>query len=51
VIVAVEKEEVSSMSGLVVALREREPGDQVALELVRDGDRRQVTVDLVERPS
>jgi S1-C subfamily serine protease len=51
VIVAVGQEEVSSMSGLVVALREREPGDQVALEVVRDGDRRQVTVGLVERPS
>jgi S1-C subfamily serine protease len=41
---------VSSMSALVVALREREPGDSVALEVVRDGYRRRVTVGLVERP-
>ena len=51
VIVAVEGEPVASMSGLVIALREREPGDQVSLEVMRDGDRRRVTVALVERPS
>jgi len=50
VIVAVEEEAVASMSGLVIALREREPGDEVALDVVRDGDRRRVVVALVERP-
>jgi S1-C subfamily serine protease len=49
--VAVEEEPVASMSALVIALRERDPGDEVALEVLRDGDRRQVTVALVERPS
>jgi S1-C subfamily serine protease len=39
------------MSALVIALRQRDPGDAVALEVVRDGDRRQVVVDLVERPA
>jgi S1-C subfamily serine protease len=51
VIVRVEDEPVRSMSGLVIALRQRDPGDQVALQVVRDGDRRTVVVDLVERPS
>ena len=51
VIVAVEEEAVPSMSSLVIALREREPGEEVALDVVRDGDRRRVTVSLVERPS
>jgi S1-C subfamily serine protease len=51
VVVAVEEEPVASMSALVIALRERDPGDEVALEVLRDGDRRQVTVALVERPS
>jgi S1-C subfamily serine protease len=50
VIVQVEDEAVASMSALVIALRQRDPGDAVALEVVRDGDRRQVVVDLVERP-
>jgi serine protease Do len=51
VIVAVEDEPVASMSALVIALRERDPGDEVALDVLRDGDRRRVTVALVERPS
>ena len=51
VIVQVEDEAVASMSALVIALRQRDPGDAVALEVVRDGDRRQVVVDRVERPA
>jgi S1-C subfamily serine protease len=50
VVVGVEDEAVGSMSALVIALREREPGDEVALEVLRGGDRRRVTVALVERP-
>jgi putative serine protease PepD len=50
VIVAVEEEAVASMSALVVALREQAPGDEIALDVVRDGDRREVAVSLVERP-
>jgi S1-C subfamily serine protease len=47
----VEEEAVASMSGLVIALRESEPGDEVSLDVVRDGHRRRVTVALVERPA
>jgi S1-C subfamily serine protease len=51
VIVAVEEEAVASMSALVIALREQAPGDEIALDVVRDGDRREVAVSLIERPS
>jgi S1-C subfamily serine protease len=50
VIVAVEEEAVASMSALVIALRARTPGDEIALDVVRDGVRREVVVSLVERP-
>jgi len=51
VIVAIEEEAVASMSALVIALRERVPGDEIALDVVRDGERREVAVSLIERPS
>jgi len=51
VIVAIEEEAVASMSALVIALRERAPGDEIALDVVRDGDRREVAVSLIERPA
>jgi S1-C subfamily serine protease len=51
VIVAVEDEAVASMSGLVLSLRERKPGDEVALDVVRAGDHHRVVVGLVERPA
>jgi putative serine protease PepD len=50
VIVGVEGEAVASMSALVISLRERDPGDEVTLDVFREGDRRSVTVALVERP-
>ncbi len=50
VIVGVEDREVASMSALVIALRGRDPGEQVVLDVVRGGDRREVAVALVERP-
>jgi S1-C subfamily serine protease len=50
VIVGVEGQEVASMSALVLALRGRDPGDEVVLDVVRDGERREVAVALVERP-
>jgi S1-C subfamily serine protease len=49
VIVAVADQPVVSMSGLVVALRTRHPGDDVRLTYLRDGRRRTATVTLGER--
>lgn len=50
VIVAVDGRPVASMSALVVALRGHDPGDDVELRCVRDGDDMVVTVTLVEKP-
>lgn len=49
VIVAVAGQPVTSMSGLVVALRTRRAGDDVRLTVLRDGRQRTVTVTLGER--
>lgn len=51
VIAGVGDEQVPSMSGLVVALRERAPGDMVTLRVVRAGDERQHQITLEERAS
>ena len=49
VIVGVGGQPVGSMAALVIALRDSDPGDEVVLDLLRDGDRRRVVVELVER--
>jgi S1-C subfamily serine protease len=51
VIVAVDGESVDTMSGLLVALRVRHPGDTVTVEFVRAGERRSADITLVERVS
>ena len=51
VIVAVSGTPVRSMSALVIALRERQPGDRVELEVLREGERTTVGVELATRPS
>ncbi len=50
VIVAVGEREVRSMSALVIALRERTPGDRVDLAVLRAGKRETVNVELGIRP-
>ncbi|MDP8955070.1 MAG: S1C family serine protease [Actinomycetota bacterium] len=50
VIVAVAEREVRSMSALVIALRERRPGDRVDLAVLRAGKRETVSVELGIRP-
>ena len=51
VILAVGNEPIASMSALVIALRDLEPGDVVDLVYLRGGERHTVSVTLVERPS
>ncbi len=46
VIVAIDGERVDGAGELVVALRAREPGEDVVLEIERDGDTHEVTVTL-----
>lgn len=50
VIAAVEHHIVVSMASVVVALRGHRPGDVVLLDVIRDGERRTVRVQLAERP-
>lgn len=50
VIVAMSGARVPSMSALVIALREHEPGERVDLEVVRRGERSTIDVELASRP-
>ncbi len=50
VIVAVADQDVRSMSALVIALREQAPGDRIDLDLLREGRRESLTVELGVRP-
>jgi S1-C subfamily serine protease len=49
VIVALEGTRVAIVEDLLGALRQRSPGDEVTLTIVRDGERRQVTATLGDR--
>jgi S1-C subfamily serine protease len=50
-IVRVDGHPVDTMGSLVVVLRGRKPGDNVALEVLRGRDRKHMTINLVERPA
>jgi len=50
VITSVGGEKVSTMQDLVSAIRNREPGDEVSLAIIRDGEESEVTVTLEELP-
>ncbi len=50
IVVEVAGKEVTSMSALVIALRGREPGEEIDLGVVRDGERVTVGVELATRP-
>jgi serine protease DegQ len=50
VIVAVDGEEMRTVEDLFALLRQRAPGDRVTLTIVRDGEERQVTATLTDRP-
>jgi len=50
IVIALEGKPVRSMTELVVALRQFDPGDTVGLTVLRDGERLEVSVELGERP-
>lgn len=50
VIVALGAQAVRSVEDFLVQLRDYDPGEEVAVEVVRDGDRRSFDVRLAERP-
>ncbi len=50
VVVEVSGRAIDGSAGLIAAIRDREPGDSVAVVVLRDGERRTFEVVLVERP-
>ncbi|MFM7893685.1 MAG: S1C family serine protease, partial [Actinomycetota bacterium] len=50
IVLAVDGEPVNGQAGLVAAIRDRNPGDTISIELVRDGARVTVSATLVARP-
>lgn len=50
IVLAVDGEPVNGQAGLVAAIRDRNPGDTISIDLVRDGERVTVTATLVARP-
>lgn len=50
VIVALDGQQVLIVEDLLARLREREPGDEVAIAVLRDGKRREIDVTLADRP-
>jgi len=50
IVLAVDGEPVNGQAGLVAAIRDRNPGDTVSIDLVRDGERVAITATLVARP-
>jgi S1-C subfamily serine protease len=49
-IVAVDSNPVATMSDVIAAVDARDPGDQLELTVLRDGERRELSVELDERP-
>jgi S1-C subfamily serine protease len=51
VITAVDGEPVASMDDVIAAVNARQAGDELTLQVNRDGETRDVTVELGERPA
>jgi len=51
VIVEVDESTTAGAAGVIAAIRDRQPGDDVAVVVVRDGEESTYTVGLIERPS
>ncbi len=50
VVVGIDGDEIRIVEDLLSRLRQNEPGERVTLEIVRDGDRREIEVTLEDRP-
>jgi S1-C subfamily serine protease len=50
-IVAVDGEPVTKMSDVIAAVDAREPGDELELTVLREGEERDLSVELAERPA
>ncbi len=50
IVIAIDDTAIDGASGLIAAIRDREPGDEVEIVVLRDGERRTLTVVLTNRP-
>ena len=50
VITAIDGQPVSGMEDLISVINGKDPGDTVTLDVIRDGDKKQIDVDLGNRP-
>lgn len=50
IVIAVDGNTVDGAAGLVAAIRDREPGEEVGITVIRDGETLTLTATLVERP-
>jgi putative serine protease PepD len=50
VVIAVDDAVVDGAAGLIAAIRDREPGDEVSITVIRDGETRTLVATLVTRP-
>jgi S1-C subfamily serine protease len=50
VVVAVDDAAIDGATGLIAAIRDREPGDTLTVELLREGETTEVEVQLIARP-
>jgi putative serine protease PepD len=50
-VVAVDDAPIDGATGLIAAIRDLAPGDSTTLTILRDGERIDITVTLVERPA
>ena len=50
VVISVDDSTTDGVAGVIAAIRDREPGDEVEVVVVRDGDEQRFSVVLAERP-
>jgi S1-C subfamily serine protease len=50
VVISVDESTTDGVAGVVAAVRDREPGDEVEIVVVRDGEEQQFSIVLAERP-
>lgn len=51
VVISVDESTTDGVAGVVAAIRDREPGDEIDVVVVRDGEERRFSVVLAERPT
>ena len=51
IVVAIDDEDVTSMADLAGRIQQRSPGEDIEVTVVREGEERQLTVTLAERPT